>query len=69
MTATTTADPRPLADLEQDALARVEAEFVRRARGARPWTTAEYVDRIEQVHIRFNHRRQWLRTHEQGVAS
>jgi transposase len=61
--------PRPLADLEQDALAQVEAEFARRARGARPWTPAEYVDRIEQVHIRYNHRRQWLRTHEQGAES
>jgi transposase len=60
--------PRPLADLEQDALARVEAEFARRARGARPWTTTEYVDRIEQVHIRYNHRRHWLRTHEQETA-
>jgi transposase len=66
---TTTLDPRPLADLEQDALAQVEAEFARRARGARPWTPAEYVDRIEQVHVRYNHRRHWLRTHEQGVAS
>ena len=66
---TTVIEPRPLADLEQDALARVEAEFARRARGARPWTPDEYVDRIEQVHVRYNHRRQWLRTHEQGVAS
>jgi hypothetical protein len=66
---TTALDPRPLADLEQDALARVEEEFARRARGARPWTTSDLCDRIEQVHIRFNHRRQWLRTHEQGVAS
>ena len=64
----TVVEPRPLADLAQDALARVETEFARRARGARPWTPAEYVDRIEQVHIRYNHRRQWLRTHQQGVA-
>jgi transposase len=55
--------------LEQDALAQVEAEFARRARGARPWTPAEYVDRIEQVHVRYNHRRQWLRTHQQGAES
>ncbi|MEW2463076.1 hypothetical protein AB0872_20530 [Microbacterium sp. NPDC047426] len=65
---TTTVEPRPLADLEQDALAQVEAEFARRARGARPWTPAEYVDRIEQVHVRYNHRRQWLRAHQQEVA-
>jgi hypothetical protein len=65
----TAAEPRPLADLEQDALAQVEEEMARRARGARPWTPSEYVDRIEQVHVRYNHRRQWLRTHEQGVAA
>lgn len=64
----TAAEPRPLADLEQDALAAVEQEMARRARGARPWTFDEYVDRIEQVHVRYNHRRHWLRTHEQGVA-
>ncbi|MEV5414769.1 hypothetical protein [Streptomyces albogriseolus] len=61
----TAAEPRPLADLEQDALARVEAEFARRARSAKPWTPAEYLDHIEQVHIRYNHRRHWLRTHQQ----
>ncbi|MFJ7176468.1 hypothetical protein ACIQXA_08670 [Streptomyces massasporeus] len=66
---TAAVEPRPLADLEQDALAQVEAEFARRARGARPWTPAEYVDRIEQVHIRYNHRRQWLRTHQQETAT
>ena len=60
--------PRPLADLEQDALARVEAEFARRARGVKPWTPDEFVDRIEQVHVRYNHRRAWLRTHEQVVS-
>ncbi|WP_055693743.1 hypothetical protein [Streptomyces prasinopilosus] len=61
----TAAEPRPLADLEQDAIARVEAEFARRARGVKPWTFTELVDRIEQVHVRYNHRRHWLRTHEQ----
>ncbi|MFZ4150458.1 hypothetical protein [Streptomyces pseudogriseolus] len=64
----TVAEPRPLADLEQDALARVEAEFARRARGPKPWTPTEYLDRIEQVHIRYNHRRHWLRTHQQAAA-
>jgi hypothetical protein len=65
----TATEPRPLADLEQDALARVEEEMARRARGAKPWTPAEYLDRIEQVHIRYNHRRRRLRTHEQETAS
>lgn len=60
--------PRPLADLEQDALARVEAEFARRARGAKPWTPDEYIDRIEQVHVRYNHRRTWLRLNEQAAS-
>ncbi|MFE2047915.1 hypothetical protein ACFXAS_05370 [Streptomyces sp. NPDC059459] len=64
----TALEPRPLADLEQDALARVEAEMARRARGVKPWTPAEYVDEIEKVHVRFNHRRQWLGTHEQAAA-
>jgi hypothetical protein len=59
----TAAEPRPLADLEQDALARVEAEFARRARGPKPWTPAEYLDRIERVHAHYEQRRQWLRQH------
>ncbi|MFC8983893.1 hypothetical protein [Streptomyces sp. NPDC057115] len=62
---TAAVDPRPLADLEQDALARVEQEMARRAKGSRPWTPTEYVDRIEQVHVRYNHRRHWLNTHVQ----
>ncbi|MFI9598860.1 hypothetical protein ACIHCX_03095 [Streptomyces sp. NPDC052043] len=61
--------PRPLADLEQDALARVEQEMARRARGVKPWTFTEYVDEIEAVHVRYNHRRQWLRVHEQEAAA
>lgn len=65
----TATEPRPLADLEQDALAAVEAEFARRARGPKPWTPTEYVDRIESVHVRYNHRRHWLRTHQQETAS
>lgn len=63
-----TAPARPLADLEQDALVAVEAEFARRALGAKPWTPAELIDRIEQVHVRYNHRRTWLRTHEQAAS-
>lgn len=65
----TAIEPRPLADLEQDAIARVEQELARRARGIKPWTTGEYVDRIEQVHARYEQRRQWLRLHEQETAS
>lgn len=65
----TATQSRPLADLEQDAIARVETEMARRARGVKPWTTQEYVDAIETVHIRYNYRRQWLRTHEQDTAS
>ncbi len=57
----TATPPRPLADLEQDAIARVETEFARRAKGCKPWTPAEYVERIEHVHICFN----WLRLRDQ----
>jgi len=64
----TALEPRPLADLEQDALARVEDEMARRARGVKPWTPTEYVEAIEKVHVRYNHRRQWLRNHEQEAA-
>ncbi|MFI1928293.1 hypothetical protein [Streptomyces sp. NPDC020377] len=60
--------PRPLADLEQDALVAVEVEFARRASGVKPWTPDEFVDRIEQVHVRYNHRRAWLRMNEQAVS-
>lgn len=46
--------PRPLEDLEQDDLVRVEQKMARRARGVKPWTTAEYVDEIVKVHARYN---------------
>lgn len=49
----TVIEPRPLADLEQDQLVAVEQEMARRARGIKPWTTAEYVDEIEKVHARY----------------
>lgn len=64
----TVIEPRPLADLEQDAVARVEEEWARRARGVKPWTTTEYIDRVERVHAHYNQRRQWLRLHEQEAA-
>ena len=64
----TVIEPRPLADLEQDALARVEDEFARRAKGVKPWTTTEYIDRIERVHAHYTQRRTWLSWHNQAVA-
>lgn len=64
----TVVEPRPLADLEQDAIARVEAEFARRAKGLKPWTTTEYVDRCARVHAHYAQRRQWLRLHQQEAA-
>lgn len=65
----TAVEPRPLADLEQDAIARVEQEWARRARGVKPWTPAEYVEQVARVHARYAQRRQWLRLHEQGAAA
>lgn len=65
---TTSIDPRPLADLEQDAVARLEAEWERRSRGLKPWTTAEYLDKNAAIHAHYEQRRQWLRRHEQVVA-
>ncbi|WP_329472649.1 hypothetical protein OIE75_29330 [Streptomyces sp. NBC_01723] len=65
----TVIEPRPLADLEQDAIARVETEMARRARGVKPWTTTEYVDHVARVHAHYEQRRQWLRTHEQEAAA
>jgi hypothetical protein len=64
----TVIEPRRLEDLEQDALARVEQEWARRARGVRPWTTQEYVERVARVHAHYNQRRTWLRLHEQEAA-
>lgn len=64
----TVVEPRRLEDLEQDAIARVEEEFARRARGVKPWTTAEYVERVERVHAHYTQRRTWLRLHEQEAA-
>lgn len=65
----TAIEPRPLADLEQDAIARIEGEMARRARGVKPWTTTEYVDHVARVHAHYEQRRQWLRTHEQEAAA
>jgi hypothetical protein len=65
----TALEPRPLADLEQDALARVDVEFARRAKGGKPLTLPEYVERCARVHAHYEQRRQWLRLHEQGVAA
>lgn len=64
----TVIEPRPLADLEQDAIARLEAEWERRARGVKPWTTQEYLDKNAQIHAHYEQRRTWLRRHEQVAA-
>lgn len=47
------APTQALADLETAELVKVEAEFARRARGFKPWTIAEYLDRVVEVHARF----------------
>jgi hypothetical protein len=46
-------EPRPLADLEQDAVIAVEQEWQRRSHGAKPWTPTEYIDEIAKVHARY----------------
>lgn len=43
-----------LADQETAALVDVEAEFARRAAGAKPWTIREYLNEIAALHTRFN---------------
>lgn len=50
---------RPLADLEEESLVEVEREMERRARGPKPWTTTEYLDRIDAVHTRYANFRRW----------
>jgi hypothetical protein len=53
----TAVDPRPLADLEMDALIRVEEEMERRAHGVRPWSIADYLDQNAAEHARFENAR------------
>ncbi|KOG33335.1 hypothetical protein [Streptomyces resistomycificus] len=65
----TVTEPRPLADLEMDSVLAVEAAWEARARGVRPWTTAEYLDAVDKVHARYRLRREWLRRHPQGVTT
>lgn len=48
-----TVTERPLADLQMDALVRVEEEMARRGKGARPWSIADYLDQIDAEHARF----------------
>lgn len=43
----------PLPDLETAELAALEVEFGRRARSLRPWSIADYLDRVEAVHARY----------------
>ena len=49
----TVSESRPLADLQEEALIRVEEEWARRAKGARPWSTAEYLDQVAAAYARF----------------
>lgn len=49
----TAVDPRPLADLQEEALIKVEEEWARRAKGARPWSTAEFLDQVTAEYARF----------------
>lgn len=65
----TALEPRRLADLEMDAVARVDRERQRRATGLRPWTDEQYVDRVANVHARYAIRREWLRRHPQEVTA
>lgn len=48
-----------LADAEQIAVAAVETEWQRRAKGARPWSTSRYLANIAAVHVRFSHMRRY----------
>lgn len=56
----------PLADLETTELAALEAEFGRRARGLRPWSIADYLDRVEAVHVRY---RRFTQYQQKAVAA
>jgi hypothetical protein len=40
-------------DLEVAAVAKVEAEFARRAAGLKPWSIREYLDAVAEVHVRY----------------
>lgn len=53
-----TTPTRPLADLEVDALAHVDAEWTRRATGTDPWTLDVYLNKIIAVHASYTTRRQ-----------
>ncbi|MFB6805404.1 hypothetical protein [Streptomyces sp. NPDC056387] len=46
--------PQALADQETADLAAVEVEFARQAQGAEPWTLAEYLDRVQAVHGKYD---------------
>ena len=49
----TVIESRPLADLQEEALIKVEEEWARRAKGARPWSTAEFLEQIDAEYARF----------------
>lgn len=60
---------RPLADCEEDELVRVEAEFARRSRTLRPWSTQDYLAHIAAVHTRFEHMRRYQSKPARQVSS
>jgi hypothetical protein len=60
--------PRPLADLEMDAVLAVEAAWEARSHGVKPQTIPEFLDAVDAVHVRYRLRREWLRTHPQQVV-
>lgn len=49
----TVTEPRRLADLQEEALIKVEQEWARCAKGARPWSTVEYLDQVAAEYARF----------------
>lgn len=64
----TALEPRRLEDLEEESLIAVELEWQRRAKGAKPWTNTEYLDRVAAVHARYANFRRWQQQHPQAVA-
>lgn len=47
------APTQSLADLEVAELARLEIEFGRRARGTRPWSIEDYLNKVAAIHARY----------------
>lgn len=62
------AEARPLADVVEDALVRLDAEFQRRALGARPWTVGDYYEKQERLRAQYKIRAEWLRRHPEQAS-